>query len=370
MVYNVTNVYHTKGARKMIERNNSIQGWRGIFAIGVMLSHCFFAEGYFLSEYLLSLSNVSFFFVLSGYLLYATYKPEVKFGAFLGKKMSKLYPLHLILLLCMVFFKLIRNTFALTFSNIISLLLNLTLLHTVTPDMDIVLGFNSVSWFLSCLVICFAICYWLMKLINKPDCKIGAVLLYSIAAVLLVAKVVLAIIFPENNELVKYFVYFCPLASLGDFCLGMTLYRLTHKIELSQLVSTILQIASLALIIAMFATKIYIPTNCSAAFYTLPFSLLLVFAYMRETKFSKAVFGNKVAVFVGSVSFELYLIHDLLITCLANYTGIIDKLLTVVPLGIILVLLVILTIFVSWLYKWLYTKLINLIKSKKNKEVS
>lgn len=113
----------------MTGKNNSVQGLRGLFAIGVLLSHCSFTRGYPIWKWIMPLSNVGFFFMLSGYFMFLTYK-DTEITKFLKKKLIRLYPLHICMTLLMVLVKLASHTFEFTFGNLLTVTAHLLLLQT------------------------------------------------------------------------------------------------------------------------------------------------------------------------------------------------------------------------------------------------
>lgn len=94
--------------------------------------------------------GVSFFFMLSGFVLCHAHGKEVtdsRFGhkRFIFRQLSKIYPLHIATLLATILIGIKAGIYP----GIGNLALNVTLLQSWIPDPDIHFGFNSVSWFLS-----------------------------------------------------------------------------------------------------------------------------------------------------------------------------------------------------------------------------
>lgn len=290
-------------------QKKSIQGLRGLFAIGVLLSHCYFlndspfSAGIFEGA-LQKLANVSFFFIAAGFFFIQSSSTRLPLLPFLKKRLSRIYPLHLLTLLARVALLFLGGSLTLG----LPLVMNALLLHTWIPSVEIATSFNTVSWFLSSLLFCYLAGYFVVRIKNEK-------ILYLITGLLLAYKTALAILMPTDNA-GYYWCYLCPLAGFGDFMLGISLATVLKKRKPSA--SLFLQLFSLALLAVSFLLKNYLPANYCRAFLMLPANTLLLAAFSSETKFSAAVFGNKALCFLGDVSFEIYLLHTSVISVLTG----------------------------------------------------
>ena len=130
----------------------TLQSLRFIFVLMIFMSHftyrgiCAFDAG--------GDCGVSFFFILSGFVLSLGYGSRIRegtfcYGRFMLRRLRKIYPLHL---LCLLFFLVVsRSDFDLT------VLLNELLLQSWVPDPNYYFSCNSVSWFLSSLLFCYLV---------------------------------------------------------------------------------------------------------------------------------------------------------------------------------------------------------------------
>lgn len=158
------------GARMMCENNNTVAGRSGhieslqtvraLAFLGIFASHCGVTK--------LGNWGVSVFFILSGFLMVYSYynKPlNTSFKsclAFSLKKIKKLYPLHILMMLTALVF--VAHSLILDYSvkRVILYLgqtvLNVLLLQTWVPSESVYFSLNGVAWYLSvCLFIyaCF-----------------------------------------------------------------------------------------------------------------------------------------------------------------------------------------------------------------------
>lgn len=294
-------------------RNKSVQGLRALFAIGVFLSHSYFLKEYAYStaifnSFFAKSAVVSFFFMISGFYLINLNK-DIKFGAYLKKKILRIYPLHLIIIIMMLTIKILGNAFDFTsFKSWITLILNMCLLQTWSFSLTIATSFNTVAWFLSSLLFCYIVGYWLMKKVSAGETKEWKYT-YIIAAILLVFKCIVALYHPNDNT-GYYYCYLFPLAGMTDFLIGLIIAKTTMNKEFSDNKRGTMQTLALLAIIITIYLKNYLPSNYCRAFLTIPATALIVTAFAKETRFSRLVFGNKLMVFIGDLSFEFYLIHS------------------------------------------------------------
>ena len=346
--------------------NYSIQGLRGLFALGVLLSHCSFLGNYAQSassydNIFSKLANVSFFFILSGFFALKSQSGSVKFFEFLKKKMFRIYPLYLMILLVVVAFKILTSSFETSPDKMVSLLLNIFLLQG-WGGLSAATGFYTVSWFLSSLIFCYIVGYWLCKLIKSNPSK-AWLLIYSLAAILIAFKCIAAICFPNSNT-GYYLCYLFPPAGLADFLLGMIIAQHINKLKLNDRTILMLQIAAIAVLIVSYMLKLWLPRNYCRAFLMIPANILIVLSFNIETAFSKVAFGNKIMAFIGDISFEIYLSHVLIISMLSKIP-IFNRVSASVSPFLTLILFICICVLCAYIYKVVF-KWITQKMSKKH----
>ena len=346
-------------------KNKTIQGLRGIFALCVLLSHCYFLSDYGQSNLVFEngfrrLANVGFFFMVAGFFAYKSTREE-GFFTYMKRKLLRIYPLHILLLIALVGKQLITGSFVPDTNNIISLVLTSLLLQSWVPNVTIVTLFNTVSWFLSSLLFCYIVLYWIKKF-TKQNAKH----LYIITAVLLLVKVIASLAI-QDTDIGYYWLYLCPLAGLVDVLIGACLAVLTSKIKLSQMVVGTLQIVAIVLIVGTFMLKSITPQNITRGFLTILANAMLVFAFSVETKVSTAILGNKVMTFLGNISFEFYLSHVVIMSVITKLSFM-KKISTDVSPFITLIVVIAACVVFSTIYKLIFEKLFEFIKKKVDKE--
>lgn len=343
--------------------NYSFQGLRGLFALGVMFSHCYFLKDFAQSSIIFNsalckLANVSFFFMISGFFTIQSKSADIPFWQYIKKKMLRIYPLYIIVLALFVGINFLKNNIS-TFIDWIYLGLNISLLQG-WGGLAAVGKFYTIAWFLSSLLFCYIIGYWLIKLKNQNDGLFWK-LLYILTAVLLLFKCFTAFFLP-TDDLGYYLCCLLPLAGFTDFLIGALLAHLyKSKTAFTPKAQMFFQIFSFAILILSFFMKLHLPINYSRAFLMIPANVLLILAFSTETVFSKKVFGNKFMLFLGNISFEVYLIHFIVISLITklNFFNIIS--LRISPF-LTLLLCVLITILCAQIYKRIYNYVTKIFK--------
>ena len=113
--------------------------------------------------------GVPFFFTLSGFVLYWNYDPGDTYINSLKKRISKIYPIHVCVLILFVITRFIlKLDFGVNNKNILGAVYDLILIRDwFVPRNIIDSSWNPVSWTLSCLLFYYLIAPILFKYIYK-----------------------------------------------------------------------------------------------------------------------------------------------------------------------------------------------------------
>lgn len=295
----------------------SLEGVRGIAILLIILSHCTFATnayGYSIFRYA-GAFGVEIFIVLSGYLAYYNYlgkKSTLSIGETLKRKVKKLYPLHIItfiaaLPLCLYIFS--EANYIKTGMNIV---LNLLMLNAWIPKMGVYFSFNSVAWYLTLVTFFIIIAPIFIKWLREKSDKT----LIVIAVVIIIGKFLWAG-FVQGNPIEHWLIYICPIARSLDFLMGAITYRIIERarinklrrIDLFSIVSVVM--SAVILYVSLSIDSVYFLT----AIWSIPAILLVGVSALgdNESKTVTVLFQNSIIVFIGKISFELFLIHQLVI---------------------------------------------------------
>ena len=232
---------------------DALTGSRFVAAYAILVAHGQ-AFGYDLPSWLDLAQAVSYFFVLSGFIIgyrYPTLADRGAIAAFYWARFARIWPVH--------FFCLLASIASLPAAYWASadavdwsiLTLQVLLLNAWIPTERFVFGFNPVAWTISVewffylvypLLLLRWTATWRWKLAGS------ALLLLSLTIISTFAAVPAAATADDRNSLSTLaLLYGNPLARLFEFVLGMTTAMVWHRyrdrIVLSRSVATILQIA-------------------------------------------------------------------------------------------------------------------------------
>ena len=280
---------------KAIEEISSL---RFIFILLIVLHHTVSYTG---GGYL----GVAFFFMLGGFVMTLGYRDRILGGdfsyrAFLLRRAKKYYPLHWICLAAVLV--LLVYTHAIGKDRVGTLLVNASLLQSWVPVKSVY----------------FSLFPLLLKGITAIlRSKRGS-------AALLIALVAgyLALFFTLKEESRHYVLYIFPLVRLMDFVLGIFTAHFFLSIRKKETALPVpalkvLMYGSLALLILL---SLVLPTRylmCSLLFAPLIAALLILTSL--ESVGKRSLFSWKPLVYLGSFSFEIYMLHGVVLRYLEYY---------------------------------------------------
>ncbi|WP_295367846.1 acyltransferase [uncultured Prevotella sp.] len=306
----------------------TLQSMRFIFCMLIFIYHFFESTGK-LHFYYGGDAGVVFFFILSGFVLSIGCGPRIEDGTFqyiqfLRKRLVKIYPLHLVTFTIALFMSFVAGVKF----NIIKTLLHVFMLQEFTLSEDMLKYGTGLSWFLGALFFCYLLFPFLYRqLIISRNKVFGALLTIYILSTLAIESCC-------NNSAIDDFVYAFPPLRVIDFAVGIIAYRLytaPFSIRLKQWIarqSTSL-LSTLEIIIVAMSVLTYIP-YCSlpswirfAPLFWLPFSLLIYwFAISNDNKgMISKLLSQRALVFLGNISFEIYMLHGIVITAFVFVWG-------------------------------------------------
>ncbi len=343
-----------------------LQALRLIACLGIFFSHTgigvFSGTGAF---------GVSIFFILSGFLLTYNYLPKeneiknpIKFSL---KKISKLYLLHILMLLIALLYTCVTGEQQ---ENLIAnIILKVFLLQIWVPEGSFYYGPNGVCWFLSVMMFLYFLFPFILKLIKKLKGKnalvITALIIFAIR--ILIASIIPLFCSDDKMALFSqhYITYYCPLYRLGDFLVGCLLgrYFLQYKKDVSKIFDTIVEIVAVVLgVVALFIRyKVNMPDSFHSTIIFTPSAILLVWVFAKNSGFLTKIFTNKATIFLGELTDVVFLIHvQALDWCQLIIFYFVKNLNTYVLVAIILII----TFVSAWLWH-VFEKFINVEKFKK-----
>lgn len=284
----------------------SLQSIRFVFALMIFLHHSVFPIT------ALGAYPVTFFLILSGFVLMkgtnGGIEDKCQYLPFFLKRVRKIYPVHILcLLLAIGVMWLIKKPI-----DWVSLIPNAFMVQAWIPNGRFYFSGNSVSWYLSVMVFCYAMFPLLAKWIKSWGGHFMIILLLVYSAVFLLVP----------DKYVHAFIYVNPLFRLFDFSLGIWLYHLcsngameglTKRLDgLSTIKKSLLEVAlillSIILVMLSFGVERRYAYTC---FWWLP-SLLIIYLFFIFDKnggLISRILNNKYLVLLGSLSFVFYMLH-------------------------------------------------------------
>lgn len=277
----------------------------------------------------LCLSSISFFFILSGFvtgynsrnkkieLTWESWKSDIK------KKLIKIYPLYILTLSISLCFygglsqALIYSSYGQIDSLISKFLKCVFLLQSWFPTDYFYI--YAITWFVSTIMFLYTISLPLLHTFKKIGSKENGTKIISIIA-LCTYSFTFCYCYLTKDLNTEYWQYVFPLSRLGEFtlgiCLGLLFYPLSDYVSRSRVNNTIVfTIAETAALIGFF---VYVNNvsefTCGPRLFTwiIP-NLLLITVFMIGRGYISKLFSTKPLLTLGNASFELYLIHCLVI---------------------------------------------------------
>ena len=286
-----------------------LETFRGIFALVIVLHHLKIDTFIQKSNFIINGGLVvDFFFVLSGFVISLNYLDKIKSKndliIFQKKRFLRLYPLHLLTLLMFIIIeaiKLMVNTYTslqstyVPFSglnNIYSLVANFFLIHGWYGW-----SFNLPSWSISTEFYTYFIFALIILNFRYRLFFFVTLVLFSL------------ILFYLNNtgvNTLNNFIY--PIRCIYSFFLGSLTFIIFKKLNknFSDFFSYLLIFFSLLII--NFSDQLFMNNKYIIASFIFSLTILFV-SSLHESSSLKKILSNKYTVFLGSISYGIYMIH-------------------------------------------------------------
>lgn len=330
-----------------------LQGARFFFALLIFFSHCPLPHTTQPFDFGGEL-GVSFFFILSGFVMSWGYGPRVSRGEFSVRKFFwrhfwKLYPLHL-LLIAIVFMLDWRIGNRYDWAQLLS---TLFLVQSWIPSNHTLYAVNGVSWFL-CDILFF---YLIFKFLYSYLIQVKASRL--LWQVILFVAVYLAIGFQVPHDQINCTLYVNPLLRAFDFALGIIAYRFyrssaVSRINLLEKKPYIMLSGNILAGVLTYVIYQMLDGNgirCAALFWPIVPVCVVCLVAMDNTKdMLVRLFLSAPMRWLGSISFEFFMVHCIVIRISRHFINVGesvvgDYLFFISSLGV--------SIFAAWiLHRW------------------
>ncbi|MGB3442476.1 MAG: acyltransferase [Actinophytocola sp.] len=259
-------------------------------------------------------TGVTFFFVLSGFVLTWAVRPGDTAPQFWRRRFFKIYPNHLLTFLAALI--LLTGVTKATIHGWDSVL-NVLLLQSWDPDLSVRTGFNVVAWSLSCEAL-FYFCFpFLIRLVDKvrPE-RLWFWTILSAASV--ISLPTFAKLLPAGQQFPYgfsdwelWFVFHFPPTQMLTFVFGIFM----AKIVLTGRRLPVSFGGAVALtVVAYFVTPLFGPLYQFSAVMLVPIGLLVATTAAADAGSQPMFLGSRKMVWLGDISFAFYMWHVLVIT--------------------------------------------------------
>lgn len=304
---------------------------RFFFAFFVFLSHLSYLKedknykGIFESVFSEGFLGVSFFFILSGFILALNYRDKfinkkITLKKFYIARLARIYPLHFITMLVSIF------ALGSGFKN---LLYNVLLIQSYIPDSKVFFSYNAPSWSISDEMFFYALFPALIIIVYKLSNFLKITILAAFISLILFLNFILV-----DEKEAHYWLYISPFIRIFDFLLGILLFDLllylkNKKPELKQSSLNFLEIGGIITLIVFLIFHENIAINYRfSIYYWLPMCMIILgasssFIFKETTTWTSKVLSWKGLVYLGEISFGFYLIHYLVLTYTHKLNGLI-----------------------------------------------
>jgi peptidoglycan/LPS O-acetylase OafA/YrhL len=305
----------------------SLNGLRGLFTLEIFLAHAWTVADLFHSETArqkalvlvpVAMALVSWFFILSGFLLTWSARPEEPARSFWWRRFLKIYPSHFVVWAALALFLGITGTAVLSVLDDQGFtwgpaLANLFLVNSWLNEPHYTAGINIVCWSLvteQFFYLLFPVLLpWVRRLRPERLWLVAGLMLLAVWTVPVVALQFGGeqVIGANVGKWQFWIAYFCPLSRVPEFILGMVLARIVQSgksVPLGMTASAVL------LLVCQGAAMVLLPFPfLPAAAAVVPAALLTVAAATADLRERPSWLRRPTLVFLGDLSFAIYLVH-------------------------------------------------------------
>jgi peptidoglycan/LPS O-acetylase OafA/YrhL len=311
---------------------NSLTSFRFVAAFMVYLCH----SVSLFNDYQLGYTGVSFFFVLSGFILFYNYHSKFSeinsnnLKKFYMARIAKVYPVHLLTLALSIPYLITRSFVSDHSLPALPDLLggffeNLFMVQSFIPLPfgTVPYSFNLVSWSLSDELFFYAIFPFIVCILLKLMIK-KAAYQYIVAAISFYVGIICLIVFLATVREIKqddWFFYVFPIFRSLDFIMGIfigMIFVTTYtKFASYKRLFSLLEITALLLFVVWVILSPHISQVFRFSTYYVPVWCLIIYIFAFQGGWISKLLANRWCVFLGEISFSFYMVHILII----NYMG-------------------------------------------------
>ena len=329
----------------------SLQSLRFFFALMIFLHHSA------LNLLVFGAFPVSFFFILSGFVLMMGYGGRISsmsYGDFTLKRILRVYPTHILCLFIALFVSAIIS-YPIDWYNTLP---SFFLIQAWIPLQEIYFAGNSVAWYVSDIVFCYLMFPLLVKVMKwNPSVSIVIVVICYLIGCFLIP-----------SEYHHAFLYINPFFRVVDFMIGMWLCLILQQDFWIKVKDKMLKLGgwgktlceSVPIIISFIAILISIKYENAFSYAVLWWVPSLVFIIIYSSLDSSPglvlkLLQLKPLIVLGSISYAFYMLHRSILM-VNNYLMNITPINYVLDGLIVLIVLIVLSYLVTYYFEPLFKK--------------
>ncbi|WP_432497010.1 acyltransferase family protein [Kineococcus gypseus] len=254
-------------------------------------------------------TGVTFFFVLSGFLLTWGYRGGLDARRFYARRLARVWPAHAVVWCAALLVPITAHP--LTAGSAVT---NLLLVQSWAPSLGYVFGANGVAWSLSCEVAFYAVFPFAVARMARWGTRTAVRV--AAAAFLAETAVAVAVTVPGTPVWLALAGFSNPLLRLPEFLLGIAA---ALAVRSGWRPSWRALLAALALCLGGLAV---LHDRPAPNVWTAPlYVVLIALAAARDCSPRRSPLAARPLVYAGKVSFALYLVHELVIINLRPLLG-------------------------------------------------
>ncbi|GGM05134.1 MULTISPECIES: acyltransferase family protein [Micromonospora] len=259
----------------------------------------------------LGLSGVQFFFILSGFVLVWSARPEDTRRAFWRRRAAKIYPNHILMWA-------VALLVGLWFADPVSLraaLSNLVLIQAWDPTPGIFYSINTVSWSLACEMFFYLCLPFALPWIRRA--RPGALWAVVVAVPLLIVALWPAqLLVAEENR--WWFTQVFPITRSLEFWMGVAAAELMRR---GSWRGPRLTVATIVFVATWVVAGQWIRAELWAGLLSVAYILVITAAADADVHRRPSPWRSRPLVWLGEVSFAFYLVHVLVMVTVLRLTG-------------------------------------------------
>lgn len=301
----------TRGARVRLDTLTALRALAAFAVFGRHASDFLFNDpnSHFTRQ---GAAGVSFFFVLSGFVLTWSARPGDGAGHFYRRRLARIYPAYILVL-----FVTQGATFLKDGVSVVAVAANALLLQSWFPTAKVYFASDMGAWSLGCEMFF----YLLFPLVLPRLGRLAARRRWQLAGLAACAELAVALATHSGEQasgVALWLVYILPITRFGEFLIGMVLAMavrdgLRPRVTLGQ--------ASL-LALAAYVAAGFVPVYLMWVAVTLvPFCLLITTAAVSDIEQRPTWLRSTTMVRLGEWSFAFYLVHISVVTVFAHLIG-------------------------------------------------